>query len=246
MTRYSRHTVLPEIGEDGQERLSEAEVTIIGLGGLGTVISDALVRCGIGTAKIIDKDVVEESNLQRQTLYNEKDVGKKKADAAHGRLKNINSEVKIRKYAEEVDPSNIEDLIEGADIVLDATDNIDTRYIINEACVKHDLPWIFTSVMGTYGMTLNIFPKVGPCLRCLLPDGPRSESFQNGSEAGILFSLPRVMGNISATEAVKYLVNNEPREGLLTVDLWKNDYMLTSVARNEDCVCCVKRNFEYI
>lgn len=226
--------------------MSEAEVTIIGLGGLGTVISDALVRCGIGTAKIIDKDVVEESNLQRQTLYNEKDVGKKKADAAHGRLKNINSEVKIRKYAEEVDPSNIEDLIEGADIVLDATDNIDTRYIINEACVKHDLPWIFTSVMGTYGMTLNIFPKVGPCLRCLLPDGPRSESFQNGSEAGILFSLPRVMGNISATEAVKYLVNNEPREGLLTVDLWKNDYMLTSVARNEDCVCCVKRNFEYI
>ncbi|MFO7990669.1 MAG: HesA/MoeB/ThiF family protein, partial [Thermoplasmata archaeon] len=244
--RYSRHTVLPEIGERGQKLLSSAEVTIIGLGGLGTVISDALVRCGVGTVNIVDRDVVEISNLQRQTLYDEKDIGDKKADAAYHRLKSINSDVDIQKYILNVGPSNIEDLIEKADIVLDATDNIDTRYVINEACVKQYVPWIFTSVMGTYGMTLNIFPRKGPCLRCLLPDEPHSESFQNGSEAGILFTLPRVMGNISATEAVKYLVGDEPREELLTVDLWKNDYMLTSVARNENCVCCVKEDFEYI
>ncbi len=246
MNRYSRHTVLPEIGKQGQKKLSEATISLVGVGGLGSVIADALVRCGVGEVRIADNDIVEESNLQRQTLYNEDDIGSPKVKIVQSKLKKINSNIDIKIQEERIGPDNIETFIDGSDLVLDGTDNLETRYIINDACVKNNLPWIYTAVMGTYGMNMGIIPGKTPCLRCIMPNKAEEHSYETGAEAGILFSIPRTMANIAATEAVKYLVENKVREGLLTIDLWTDEYQITDIKRNEGCICCGKRVFEFL
>ncbi len=246
MNRYSRHTVLPAIGQKGQEKIKDGTVAIVGLGGLGSTMSDALVRCGVGTVIIMDDDTVEMSNLQRQNLYDEKDVGEKKAEVAQRRLEDINSNVKIVTEFLRLKPKNAVDSLKRADIVLDATDNIQTRFVINDACVKLDKPWIYTAVLQTYGMSLNIIPGEGPCLRCFLSEVPDPDSMESCESAGILFSLPKVMGEIAATEAVKYITGNNMREEMLTIDFWENEYDLTEVARDEDCKTCQEREFEFL
>lgn len=246
MERYSRHTVLPEIGEKGQRALDGSRVLIVGLGGLGSVLSDTLVRSGVGEVKIIDDDTVEISNLQRQTLYDEGDLGEPKAEAAAHRLMKINTSVEIEWETVTLDGRNAEGLVREVDIVLDGTDNMDTRYILNDACVKNDTPWVFTAVMGTYGMTLNVLPGEGPCLRCLIPEEPGPNTLESGAEAGILFTLPRVLANIASTEVVKYLIGAEMRDQLFTVDLWKDEYGLTEVSRSQDCPCCVREEYDHL
>ncbi len=246
MNRYSRHTVLPEIGEEGQKKLAEGEVIVIGLGGLGTVISDGLVRAGVGTVRIVDRDIVELSNLQRQSLYYEDDIGKAKAEVAADKLHSINSEVEVISKVSEVGTRNIGELIEGVDIVLDATDNMKTRFILNDACVKKGTPWIYTAILATYGMTMDIFPGKSPCLRCIIETMPDPAGMETCATAGVLFSLPRIMGNIASTEAVKYLTGAETREELLTMDIWKNDYEQILIDRREDCGCCVDHDFKYL
>jgi len=246
MNRYSRHTVLPEIGKKGQKKLSEATVSVVGVGGLGSVIADALVRCGVGEIRIADDDIVEESNLQRQTLYSEDDIGSPKVEVALSKLKKINSNVDIKIQEDRIGPDNIEEFIEGSDIVLDGTDNLETRYTMNDACVKNNIPWIYTAVMGTYGMNMSIIPSETPCLRCIMPDKAEKDTYETGAEAGILFSIPRTMANIAATEAVKYLVDKKVREGLLTIDLWTDEYQITDIKRNDECICCGKRVFEFL
>lgn len=246
MSRYSRHTVLSEIGEEGQKKLSESTVAIVGLGGLGSIMADALVRCGVGKVKIVDRDFVEISNLQRQTLYDEDDIGVPKTEVAEKRLKNINSEIEIISKSANIGPGNIEEYIRGTDIVLDGTDNLKTRYVINDACVKHDIPWIYSAVLRTYGMTMNIIPGETPCLRCMIPDKADEGTLETCATAGILFSLPRTMANIASTEAVKYLVRSGMRKGLLTVDLWRDEYEITEVQRNEDCTCCGNGVYDFL
>ncbi len=246
MTRYSRQTVLPEIGERGQEQISKGKVAIIGLGGLGSVMSEGLARAGVGMLRVIDRDVVELSNLQRQALYHEGNVGMAKADVVKEKLQKINSEVEVDARVVEVSPNNVEGLIEDVDIVLDATDNMKTRFLLNDACVKNKVPWIFTAILGTYGMTMNIEPGEGPCLRCLLSVMPDPGSMETCATAGVLFSLPRVLANIASTEAVKYLVDADLRPTLLTMDIWKNDYEQIDVARRDGCHCCGEGEYEYL
>ncbi|MFP4051262.1 MAG: ThiF family adenylyltransferase [Thermoplasmata archaeon] len=246
MNRYNRHKVLPEIGERGQKKIEEARVAVLGLGSLGSAIADSLARTGVGYIRVVDRDYVEISNLNHQILFDEESIDKPKVEAGAERLENINSSVEIDPVAENISASNIEQLIEEIDIVLDATDNMKTRYIINDACVKNNIRWIFTSVLQTYGMNLNIIPNKGPCLRCLMPEKPERGSMETTETAGVLFTLPRIMGNISATEAVKYITGNEQRKEMLTIDLWKNDYELIKVNKRENCKTCGEKDFEFL
>ncbi|MFW6176386.1 MAG: HesA/MoeB/ThiF family protein, partial [Thermoplasmatota archaeon] len=246
MNRYNRHKVLPEIGEEGQKKIEEARVAVLGLGSLGSAIADSLARTGVGYIRVVDRDYVEISNLNHQILFDEESIDKPKVEAGAERLENINSSVEIDPVAENISASNIEQLIEEIDIVLDATDNMKTRYIINDACVKNNIRWIFTSVLQTYGMNLNIIPNKGPCLRCLMPKKPERASMETTETAGVLFTLPRIMGNIAATEAVKHITGNEQRKEMLTIDLWKNDYELIKVNKRENCKTCGEKDFEFL
>ncbi len=246
MGRYDRHKALPEIGEKGQKKIENARIAVMGLGSLGSAIADSLTRAGVGFIRIVDRDYVEISNLNHQILYDENNLDEPKVEAGTERLANINSEVMIDPVAEHINANNIEQLIEDVDIVLDATDNMKTRYIINDACVKNNKKWIFTSVLQTYGMNLNIIPDEGPCLRCLMPEKPERGSLKTTETAGVLFTLPRIMGNIAATEAVKHITGSEPRKEMLTIDLWQNDYDLVRVNKRENCRTCGKKDFEFL
>ncbi|MFW5927782.1 MAG: ThiF family adenylyltransferase [Thermoplasmatota archaeon] len=244
--RYSRHFVLKEIGEVGQKKINESKVSILGQGALGTVMADGLARSGVGEIILADRDLVELSNLQRQTLFDETDIGKAKAEVVEKKLRKINSEIKIEAHVLDVNTSNIEELIKGSDIVLDASDNMKLRFILNDACIKHNIPWIYTAVLGTYGMTMNITSDRSPCLRCLIPKQPNGDSLGTCASEGVLFSLPRVMANIATTEVIKFLVGKENRKELLTIDLWMNEFELTEVNKKEDCSCCVENDFKYL
>jgi adenylyltransferase/sulfurtransferase len=172
--RYSRQIRFGPIGEAGQRRILDARVLLVGLGALGTVASDQLVRAGVGFIRIVDRDFVELSNLQRQSLFDESDVAANlpKAVAAEARLHRINSSVQIEAKVDDVNPSNIEDYISDVDIVLDALDNFETRFVVNDACAKHNTPWIYTAAVGSYGLLMPVLPGKTPCLRCLLGSMP--------------------------------------------------------------------------
>ncbi len=246
MNRYSRHLVLDEVGVEGQKKISNADVVVIGAGALGATISEGLTRAGVGMITIVDRDFVELSNLQRQTLYEEDDIGKAKAEIAVEHLKKINSEIELNYEVIDVAGHNIEGLIKHKDIVLDGTDNLKTRLIINDACVKHDIPWIYSAALRTYGMALNIVPNDGPCLRCLIESLPTPGSMETCATAGVLFSVPWMIGDIASTETLKFIINKNFRRELLTADLWENEFQLTKVVQREGCECCIDKNFSYL
>ena len=168
--RYSRQTRFAPIGEAGQQKLASSRVLLVGIGALGTVAADLLVRAGVGFVRLIDRDFVELSNLQRQSLFDEDDIRRNlpKAAAAEAKLRRINSSVQIEAMVEDVNPSNVEDFIQDVDLVLDALDNFETRFVINDACAKHRKPWIYTAAVGSYGLVMPVIPGATPCLRCLL------------------------------------------------------------------------------
>ena len=178
MERYKRQVLFSGIGEKGQNRISKSTLLIIGCGALGSNMANLLFRAGVGTVKIVDRDYVELSNLQRQMLFDEVDVEKRlpKAVAAAEKLKQINSNIRIEAFIHDVNPRNIEKMFAGVDLALDATDNMETRYLVNDVCVKHQIPWIYGGVIGATGMTMNIIPGQSACLRCLsdTPPGPGS------------------------------------------------------------------------
>ncbi|MFW5945596.1 MAG: ThiF family adenylyltransferase [Candidatus Natronoplasma sp.] len=247
MERYARHLVLPEIGEKGQEKIEEGKVAVFGLGALGSPITDALARTGVGELKLIDRDFVEKSNLNHQVLFDERDLGKPKAEVAEERVRHINSQVQVEGKVTNIGPNNIEDLIKDVDLVMDGTDNLEVRYLTNDACVKHRIPWIYTAVLGTYGMTKNIIPEKDACLRCFFPEKPPAGSMETCENAGILFTLPRIMGNIASTEAIKYLMGKTVRDGLVTFDVWDSDFDITKIERREErCTTCGKREFQFL
>jgi len=247
MERYARHLVLPEISEEGQEKIEKASVAIFGLGALGSPITDALSRAGVGELKLVDRDIVEMSNLNHQILFDERDVGKPKAEVAQKKVQKINSQVQVEGKVTNIDSNNIENLIKDVDLVMDGTDNLEVRYLINDACVKHKIPWIFTAVLATYGMTKNIIPGKNACLRCFFHEKPSTGSMETCETAGVLFTLPRIMGNIAATETIKYLIGKQMREGLLTFDVWNSDFEVTQIERREEeCRTCGQRDFQFL
>ncbi len=246
--RYSRQTILQNIGEEGQEKLTQSSVAVVGCGALGTVAANNLARAGVGKIIIIDRDFVELNNLQRQMLYDENDVDKPKAIAAADKLQSINSEIEVEPVVKDLNHTNVEDILGKADLVLDGTDNIQTRMLVNDVCVKQEKPWIYTGAIGTSGMTMNIIPDKA-CLRCLYPQPPKIGSLPTCDTMGVLNTITVIMGSMETTEALKILLGNIPEgtdSSLRVYDAWNNSFDEVLVRKNEECPCCMEKNFEYL
>jgi len=243
--RYSRQTVLKEIGKKGQAKLIHSRVTVVGLGALGTVSSTLLARAGIGHLAVIDRDVVELANLQRQVLYDESDVGRPKAVTAADRLKRINSSIDIRGVAKDVNYATVEGLLSGSDVVVDATDNLETRFIINEACVEAGIPWVYGGAISTEGRVMAIVPGKTACFRCFTRGPPAPGLLPTCETVGILNSVAAATASLQVTEAFRILLGERPSGDLLVLDGWSPELLRIRVNRSKDCPVCVggKREF---
>lgn len=249
--RYSRQILFREIGARGQERLANSRVLIVGAGALGAAHAEVLARAGVGCLRIVDRDFVEYTNLQRQTLYSEEDANARlpKAIAARNRLAEINSEVTIEAVVTDVNHSNIESLIKDVDLILDGTDNFQIRYLINDACVKHQKPWIYGAAVSSYGTTMTIFPQKTPCLRCIFEEMPSAGSAPTCDTAGVIQPIIASVSAIQTTEALKFLTGNIDKlhKSLIQIDVWQNDWRKIKLgAPNADCETCARRNFEFL
>jgi adenylyltransferase/sulfurtransferase len=253
MSRYHRQTLLPQIGDAGQERLARARVLLVGCGALGTVIAEQLARAGTGFLRICDRDLVEMTNLQRQVLFDESDAaaGTPKAVAAARRLGRINSSITIEPHVVDVHSGNIESLMDGVDLVMDGTDNVETRYLVNDAAVKLSRPWVYGACVGTGGRVMGIVPgRAGaPCLRCMFPEAPGPGELETCDTAGVLASAAGVVASLQVVEAMKLLLGDATaaRE-LVTIDLWPLRIRTISIAdaRRSDCPTCGQRRFEFL
>ncbi|MBI5440382.1 MAG: ThiF family adenylyltransferase [Deltaproteobacteria bacterium] len=251
LERYSRQSLFWGIGDAGQGRLRESRVVVIGCGALGCANVALLARGGVGRLRLVDRDFVELSNLQRQVLFEESDAreGLPKAIAAAAAVGRINSEVEVEPVVADVSPDNVEGLISGADVVLDGTDNFETRYLLNDACVKREIPWIYGGAVGSTGMSLTILPGKTPCFRCISPEAPPPGSAQTCDTTGVLASVITSVAAVQWTEAVKLLVGAREHlsRSLLSFDLWASKWQsVDGLVRNPECPCCGRGSFEYL
>ncbi len=251
LERYSRQILFPGIGEEGQQKLRASKVLLVGCGALGSNIANTMTRAGVGRLTIVDRDFVELNNLQRQVVFDEKDVARSlpKAVAAAEKLRKINSQVDLVPIVADVNPGNIEQLVREADLVMDGTDNFETRYLINDACVELGKPWVYGGVLASYGVTMTIVPHETPCLRCIFPESPPPGSTPTCDTAGVLASIAAVIANLQVAEGIKLLVGAKDRinRGMLWTDLWENSFeRLLGGQIVEDCPCCVQGSYEYL
>jgi len=250
--RYSRQIRFGPIGETGQQRLSESRILLVGLGALGTVAADQLVRAGVGFVRLVDRDFVELSNLQRQSLFDEGDIAGNlpKAIAAETRLRRINSSVQIEAKVDDVNPSNVEEYLDGVDLVLDALDNFETRFVINDACAKHTKPWIYTAALGSYGLVMPVLPGRTPCLRCLLGSMPAPGTSPTCGTAGVVAPITHIIASIQVAEALKLIIGSlDPHDVRLTAyDVWSHRFQRIDVGKDAmaSCPVCAKGEFEYL
>jgi len=248
--RYSRQVLFPGIGREGQQKLAAARVALVGCGATGSALASLLARAGVGSIRIIDRDYVEPSNLQRQSLFDEADAAQSlpKAIAAARKISAFNSQIVIEPQVADLVPSNVASLIGGMQLILDGTDNFETRYLINDFAVQNSLPWIYTAAVGSYGITLNVLPGKTACLACLFPDPPQG-AFETCETAGILNSAVNLAASISATEAVKLLVgaDRQLRRTLLSFDVWSNQRAEVGAANpRPGCRACEDRDFFHL
>jgi adenylyltransferase/sulfurtransferase len=248
--RYSRQVLFPGIGAQGQGKLAAARVAIVGCGATGSALASSLAHAGVGAIRIVDRDYVELSNLQRQSLFDEADARESlpKAIAAARKIAAFNSQILVEPHVADLTPSNIEVLLDGVQLILDGTDNFETRYLINDFAVKTSLPWIYTAAVGSYGATLNILPGKTACLACLFPDPPQG-ALETCETAGILNSAANLAASIAATEAMKLLVGAEDRmrRTLLSFDAWSNERAEVAAARpRAGCRACDRREFTHL
>jgi len=249
--RYSRQILFNEIGKAGQERLLASRVLVVGCGALGASHAEMLSRAGVGHLRIVDRDFVEFTNLQRQTLFKEADAAERlpKAIAAKKRIGEINSEIEVEAVIADVNNSNVESLIGGCDIVLDGTDNFQVRYLINDACVKHGMTWIYGAAVSSYGTTMSIIPGETPCLRCIFSEMPDAGSSPTCDTAGVIMPIIATVAATQVAEALKVLIGdtNSLHRSLLQFDVWANDRQTIKLgAPDPDCKCCGKRTFEFL
>ena len=253
--RYSRQILFGEIGEAGQRRLLESSAVMVGCGALGTALANLLVRAGVGRLRIVDRDFVEPSNLQRQTLFEESDARESlpKAVAAERRLRAINSSVSVEGVVADLGPKNAEDLLGGFALILDGTDNFETRFLLNDAAIRLNVPWIYAAVVASYGVTLTVRPGVTACLACALESDSGNGSQKAGSEdtcdtVGVLGAAAGVIASIEAAEAIKLFVGKTEQAGgrLVSFDVWSGKFQSVRVARNPDCRACARRDFRYL
>jgi molybdopterin-synthase adenylyltransferase len=249
--RYSRQILFREIGAAGQEKLLNSRVLLVGGGALGASHAEILARAGVGFLRIVDRDFVELTNLQRQTLYSEADAIERlpKAIAAKNRLAQINSEIETEAIVADVNHSNIESLVKDVDLVLDGTDNFQIRYLLNDACVKLGKTWIYGAAVSSYGTTMTIFPGATPCLRCIFEELPAAGSAATCDTAGVIQPIISSISAIQTTEALKILTGKLEKlhKSLLQIDVWNNDWRKIKLGKpNEDCETCAKHNFEFL
>ena len=240
--RYSRQVLFKEIGAEGQRKLFQFRVAIVGCGATGSALASLLARSGIGTLRIIDRDYVESSNLQRQTLFDETDARESvpKALAAARQIARFNSQIVVEPHVADLTPGNIDSLLHGADLILDGTDNFETRYLINDYALKNSVAWIYAAAVGSYAVTMNILPGETACLACIFPESPRGP-LETCETAGILNSAVTLVASLSATEALKFLVGarSKMRRTLLSWDVWSNERAeLSAIQRREGCRAC--------
>jgi molybdopterin/thiamine biosynthesis adenylyltransferase len=253
LERYSRQMRFYGMTEAGQRRLLEARVTLCGCGALGTVLANALVRAGVGHLRLIDRDFIETSNLQRQVLFDEHDVAENlpKAEAAARKLGAINSSVHVYPVVTDIDRTNILDLVGDADLILDGTDNFEIRYLINDAAVKLNKPWVYGGCIGSHGQTMTILPGETPCLRCVFEAAPAPGEAGTCETAGVLGPIVNIIASYQATEALKILSGKREavNRDLLYFDVWENTQRKIKIAPllgKVDCPCCQRRRFEWL
>jgi molybdopterin-synthase adenylyltransferase len=250
--RYSRQILFRGIGEAGQQKLAEARIAIVGCGATGSALAGLLARAGVGRLRIIDRDYVEPSNLQRQSLFDEADAAESlpKAIAAARKISAINSQILVEAKVEDLVPINIETLLDGMDIILDGTDNFETRYLINDFAVERSRPWIYSAAVGSYAVTLNVIPGKTACLACIFPDSPRG-MVETCETSGILNSAAHLVASIAATEALKMIVSSPDtsslRRTLFSFDLWTNQHAEISASKpRPGCRTCGDREFVHL
>lgn len=243
LTRYSRHLLLEEVGKEGQLKLKQSRVLVIGMGGLGSPISLYLAAAGIGTLGIVDFDSVDLSNLQRQILHSTENVGKKKTQSAKARLLEVNSEIVVNVHEERIGVDNALQLISNYDVIVDGTDNFQTRYLVNDACVLGKKPLVYGSIFRFEGQATVFCPPEGPCYRCLYPEPPESGAVPNCAEGGVLGVLAGVIGSIQAAEAIKLILGkgNSLLGRLLLYDALECNFDTLNLKRNENCPLCGKQ-----
>lgn len=246
MDRYSRQARVPEIGAAGVERIRAARVLVVGCGALGTHLADTMARAGVGALDLVDRDVIEWSNLQRQVLFDESDAanGLPKAVAAAQRLRGVNRDVEISDYVADCSPAFLDQLPNPPDLVLDGTDNFPTRYVLNDWCRKKSTPWIYGGAVATEGAAMVVTPE-SACLRCLWPEPPTHADVGTCETSGILAPAIAAVTAFQAAEALKLLVGAPPTSGVFTCDVWRGNYQVLPVASqpSPDCACCAERKY---
>src|SRR5438309_5593607 len=247
--RYSRQTLFGPIGKDGQKQLGDSSVAIIGCGALGTVLANNLCRAGIGSLVIADRDYIELNNLQRQILFDEDDIARRlpKAIAAAEKLRRVNSDTKIEVLVEDINADGIESLVQSVDLVLDATDNFETRYLLNDVSVKYSRPWIYSGVIASYGVTMNVIPGDTPCLRCVFPEMPLPGTTPTCDTAGVLNGIVGAISGVASTEALKILLHSEKTShDMVWMDVWENTSERIELPRQADCFTCGQHSYEFL
>lgn len=248
--RYSRQILFRPIGVEGQQKLARGRVVIVGCGATGSAVSSLLARAGVGYLRVIDRDYIEPSNLQRQSLFDEADAAESlpKAIAAARKLCAFNSEIEVEAHVADLVPANAEALLAGVDIVLDGTDNFETRYLINDYAVKFSRPWVYAAAVGSYGVTMNVLPKQTACLACVFPESPRG-TVETCDTSGILNSAVNLVASVAVTETIKFLVgaHDQLRRSLLSFDVWLNERseILTGHPRT-GCRACDEQDFLHL
>ncbi len=253
LDRYSRQMRFYGVGEAGQRELLHSRVTLCGCGALGTVLANILVRAGVGFLRLIDRDFIETSNLQRQVLFDEQDIADNlpKAQAAARKLAAINSSVTVEPVVADIDRTNILKFVEDADLILDGTDNFEIRYLINDAAVKLGKPWVYGGSIGSHGQVMVILPGETPCLRCVFEAAPAPGEAGTCETAGVLSPIVNIVSSVQATEAIKILTGNREQvlRELLYIDVWENIIKKIKIAPlrgTVDCPCCKHRRFEWL
>ncbi|MFB3829104.1 MAG: ThiF family adenylyltransferase [Bryobacteraceae bacterium] len=246
--RYSRQILFPRIGDQGQERLLAAHAAVVGCGALGSLQAGALARAGVGRITIIDRDYVEAGNLQRQWLFEEEDAAKAmpKAAAAEQRLKRVNSGIEIRGIVADLTPVNIANLLAGANVILDGTDNFDTRYLVNDYSVAGGVPWVYGAAVGSYGITMPVVPGRTACLRCVYPQPPGGVQ-PTCETAGVLNAVTSAVASLQVAAALRILVAGDAAPRITTIDVWEGGIrQIAQPPPDPECPACGQRRFEWL
>jgi len=248
--RYSRQILFQPVGPEGQKKLAAARIALVGCGATGSALASLLARAGVGYLRILDRDYVEPSNLQRQVLFDESDAAESlpKAIAASRKIASFNSEIVVEPHVADLIPNNVHDLLANVELILDGTDNFETRYLINDFAVSEKLPWIYAAGVGSYAVTMTVLPEDTACLACIFPDSPTG-MVETCDTSGILNSAVNLVASIAATEAMKLIVgaHDKIRRTLLSHDVWSNEHAEVSTAHpREGCRACQQHDFVHL